>query len=76
MTTLIATLTPGIAVAPIAGYAALGVILRAYPTHPRLESARDGIRDRLNDVWYLVRWEEGERSLVHHSELRPYPVEE
>jgi len=66
-------LTPGIAIAPIAGYAALGVILKVHAQHPRLDAAS---LDRLNEVWYLVRWEDGERSLVHHSELRPYPIEE
>lgn len=69
-------LTPGTAIAPVAGYAALGVILKVHAQHPRLNTASHGILDRLNEVWYLVRWEEGGRSLVHHSELRPYPIED
>ena len=77
-----ATLTPGLAVAPIAGYAALGVILKAYDRHPRADdlARRIGLAadvvSTLGETWYLVRWEEGKRNFVHHSELRPYPIEE
>ena len=76
-------LTPGLAVAPHAGYAALGVILKAYDRHPRADdlARRIGLAGRkadstLDETWYLVRWEEGKRNLVYHSELRPYPIEE
>lgn len=72
-----ATLPPGLAVAPIAGYAALGVILKAYDRHPRADDLAGRKADStLDETWYLVRWEEGKRNFVHHSELRPYPIEE
>jgi hypothetical protein len=72
------TLPPGTAVAPVAGYAALGVVIKVHAHHPRRDDfqGQPGIRNMMDEVWYLVRWEGGERALVHHSELRRYPVEE
>lgn len=73
------TLTPGLAVAPRVGYAALGVILEVHARHPRANQLmpvweQAGMEAQLDEVWYLVRWEEGVRALVHYAEVRPYPV--